>query len=113
MILACDLLEKHVEHLRFRSGDNESTPLNIALETGYNEALNDVLWAIESVRYRGEVLTGHYAHYCCEWDGLPIDETCIEWPCCSFEPAKISEEQKAEARATNNRVQTEFNEACG
>jgi hypothetical protein len=31
--------------------------------------------------WRGVVLTGKYAHWCDEWDGLPIDETCEEWPC--------------------------------
>ena len=36
-----DLL-KAVEQLRFRAGDNEQTPLNIALETAYNAALADV-----------------------------------------------------------------------
>jgi len=29
---------------------------------------------------RGELLIGKYGHWCNEWDGLPIDETCMEWP---------------------------------
>ena len=35
--------------------------------------------------WRGRVLTGKYAHWCPEWDDLPMDETCSEWPCdCGF-----------------------------
>jgi hypothetical protein len=36
---------------------------------------------VDCLHYRGEVLTGTYSHWCAEWDGLPIDETCYEWPC--------------------------------
>ena len=35
----------------------------------------------ESVRWRGRVLKGKYAHWCSDWDLLPMDETCPEWPC--------------------------------
>lgn len=35
----------------------------------------------DSMRWRGRVLTGKYAHWCFDWDDLPIDETCLEWPC--------------------------------
>ncbi len=38
-------------------------------------------WEKECLHWRGEVLIGIYAHYCFEWDGLPIDETSYEWPC--------------------------------
>jgi hypothetical protein len=31
--------------------------------------------------WRKRVLTGKYSHFCMDWDGLPIDETCDEWPC--------------------------------
>lgn len=31
--------------------------------------------------YRGDFLMGKYAHWCVDWDDLPIDETCGEWPC--------------------------------
>jgi hypothetical protein len=27
------------------------------------------------------VLTGKHAHWCPDWDYLPIDETTPEWPC--------------------------------
>jgi hypothetical protein len=30
----------------------------------------------------GKLLTGKYKHYCCEWDYLPIDETCYEYFAC-------------------------------
>lgn len=28
-------------------------------------------------------LTGKYKHYCLDWDGLPVDETCPEFECCT------------------------------
>ena len=40
-------------------------------------------WIRDCLKWRGELLQGREAHWCYEWDGLPIDETCIEWPCCS------------------------------
>lgn len=42
----------------------------------------DTDWEPRCLAYRGVVLTGYAAHCCPEWDGLPIDETCIEYPCC-------------------------------
>jgi hypothetical protein len=42
-------------------------------------------WVHDSYRWRGKLLLGRYAHWCDNWDGLPIDETCLEWPCgCSL-----------------------------
>ncbi len=38
-------------------------------------------WIRDCVRWRGEVLVGRFAHWCEDWDGLPVDETCSEWPC--------------------------------
>ncbi len=39
-------------------------------------------WRQDCLKWRGRVLTGRYAHWCIEWDGLPIDETTtMEWPC--------------------------------
>lgn len=35
----------------------------------------------DCMKWRGRALTGKYAHWCWDWDGLPIDETCEEWPC--------------------------------
>ncbi|HZN68024.1 MAG TPA: hypothetical protein VFB66_22250 [Tepidisphaeraceae bacterium] len=28
---------------------------------------------------RGHILTGRFAHYCHDWDGLTMDETCDEF----------------------------------
>jgi hypothetical protein len=36
-------------------------------------------WAQDCLQYYPEVLHGKYTHYCwSEWDGLPIDETCVD-----------------------------------
>jgi hypothetical protein len=52
-----------------------------------NDPLRNVIdWNEECLRWRGRVLTGKYAHWCWDWDGLPIDETTPEWPCaCKWE----------------------------
>ena len=43
----------------------------------------------DCMRWRGRVLNGDYAHWCPDWDGLPIDETCNEWPCnCGYKEWK-------------------------
>jgi hypothetical protein len=39
-------------------------------------------WADDCQLYRGQLLTGKHQHWCSEWDGLPTDDTCYEWPCC-------------------------------
>lgn len=44
---------------------------------------DDKSWSMEewyevSARYHGRALTGKYAHFCNDWDDLPIDETCDE-----------------------------------
>lgn len=41
-------------------------------------------WIEDCLEWRGGILWGQYGHYCCDWDGLPIDETCPEWPCCDW-----------------------------
>lgn len=42
-------------------------------------------WIDDCARWRGRTLKGDYAHWCPDWDYLPIDETCSEWPCpCSM-----------------------------
>jgi hypothetical protein len=38
-------------------------------------------WVDDSLQWRGRVLLGRYAHWCPDWDDLPMDETCDEWPC--------------------------------
>jgi hypothetical protein len=43
--------------------------------------VNDPDWILDCNTWRGEVLTGKYSHWCPDWDFLPVDETCKEWPC--------------------------------
>lgn len=38
-------------------------------------------WKEDCLKWRGIVLTGKYAHWCGDYDDLPVDETCSEWPC--------------------------------
>lgn len=45
-------------------------------------------WKADSLRWRGRVLTGKYGHWCDDYDGLPVDETCPEWPCVCAEEVK-------------------------
>jgi len=55
-------------------------------------------WKAESLRWRGRVLTGIYGHWCPDWDDLPIDETCPEWPCpCAKDPEFMAQAEKAHA----------------
>lgn len=43
-------------------------------------------WERDCLIDRGKVLDGKYCHWCPEWDGLTVDETCFEWPCgCTFQ----------------------------
>ncbi len=44
-----------------------------------DEPRND--WKEDCLRWHGRVLTGKYGHWCPEWDFLPVDDTCHEWPC--------------------------------
>jgi len=48
-------------------------------------------WIEDSMRWRGKVLTGKHAHWCPDWDFLPIDETCPEWPCPCSESDGVEE----------------------
>lgn len=36
----------------------------------------------DSMKWRGCVLTGKFAHWCYDWDFLPVDETCDEFTSC-------------------------------
>ncbi len=38
-------------------------------------------WRKDCMHWRGKVLTGRWAHWCLDWDCLPVDETTPEWPC--------------------------------
>lgn len=48
-----------------------------------DQLANTIEWNEECMRWRGAVLTGKYAHYCWDYDGLPVDETSSEWPTCT------------------------------
>lgn len=39
-------------------------------------------WVRDCLQVHGRVLQGKYSHWCPEWDGMPIDETCMEWTVC-------------------------------
>lgn len=39
-------------------------------------------WNSDCLRWRGRKLTGRLAHYCDDWDGLPVDETTPHELCC-------------------------------
>jgi len=38
-------------------------------------------WIKDCLKWRKRILTGKKAHWCADWDDLPIDETCLEFPC--------------------------------
>lgn len=55
-------------------------------------------WKEECLLWAGRVLTGKYKHYCPEWDGLPIDETCPEFSgCVCFSDEEATEMRKKDA----------------
>jgi hypothetical protein len=39
-------------------------------------------WAEDCQKWRGHLLTGVYAHWCSDWDALPVDGHMREWNCC-------------------------------
>lgn len=42
-------------------------------------------WADECIEFYGRILNGKKAHWCNDFDGLPIDETCYEMNHCLCE----------------------------
>lgn len=52
-----------------------------ATEEQVKAVWNQAAWDADCRHWHGRVLTGRYKHWCAEWDGLPIDDTCPEWPC--------------------------------
>jgi hypothetical protein len=42
----------------------------------------------DSMWWRGRILTGKLAHWCYDWDLLPVDETTIEIESCHCFPAE-------------------------
>ena len=51
-------------------------------------------WDYDSYKFHGRILTGQYAHYCYDWDGLPLDETCREFETCSCFSSQEWDEKK-------------------
>lgn len=49
-------------------------------------------WDNDCIKWRGIILCGKYRHWCNDWDGLPMDETCKEWPCACAEKLKREQE---------------------
>ena len=41
------------------------------------------VWTKECYRWHNRFLSGEKAHYCPDWDYLPIDETCEEIEACT------------------------------
>lgn len=39
-------------------------------------------WVEDCIRYRAEILVGYCAHWCWDWDSLPVDETTPEIASC-------------------------------
>jgi hypothetical protein len=39
-------------------------------------------WPADCETERGRLLSGTWAHYCFDWDGLPVDETTWEFSSC-------------------------------
>jgi len=54
----------------------------------------DPAWIDECLKWRDRILTGHFIHYCHEYDGLPVDETCPEWPCGCYPENREERDQK-------------------
>ena len=40
-------------------------------------------WSADWQRWHGDRPEGRLAHWCDDWDGLPIDEQCMEFMCCT------------------------------
>ncbi len=55
------------------------------------DLLSDPDWVNDCLFWRGRVLMGRFAHWCDEWDGLPVDETMPEWPCGCFPDAPAAD----------------------
>ena len=57
----------------------------------------------ECYRWHGRKLEGHYAHYCPDWDYLPIDDTCVEFQSCTCPKLPIDDiEEVAEIFAVES-----------
>lgn len=48
--------------------------------------VNEAEWAEDCLREYGKILRGRHAHWCPEWDFLPIDENSPEFESCTCIP---------------------------
>ena len=74
-------------HLLRRPNSPTQSPLTMAhLSDNPKLSRNEEQWKADCLKERGKELTGKYTHYCIDWDGLTMDETCEEWPClCAYD----------------------------
>lgn len=58
----------------------------------------------KSQKTHGRILKGQYAHWCTDWDDMPIDETCMEFASCTCYSDRAPE-IKAEVSAIQEQLQ--------
>lgn len=59
-------------------------------------------WEMDSMHWHGKVLTGTRAHWCDDYDGLPVDDTCCEalnCTCFHGTPEQRTEEERESIQA--------------
>lgn len=56
----------------------------------------------DSLKFHRRILKGPYAHWCDEWDDLPIDATCSEFAACGCYSGSEFEKLRAEVRERND-----------
>jgi len=61
---------------------NSPSAIRAAVETVLHNGTSVDTWEADCLRTHGRRLTGQYAHWCKEWDFMPIDETCPEFDAC-------------------------------
>jgi hypothetical protein len=44
---------------------------------------NSSEWKKACLKTHGKLLNGKQSHYCWDWDCMPVDETCVEFECCT------------------------------
>lgn len=47
----------------------------------------------DSLRERGRILDGLFAHYCNDWDGMTVDETCAEISSCNCDVCFVDHDE--------------------
>jgi len=64
-------------------------------QVGHNLAVKvSAEWVEDCLMFWGRVLLGEDGHWCNDWDGLPVDETCCEYECCTCEPQRPDLKEK-------------------